>query len=118
MKKLKTLVVVLGFFTTSIFAQLNVEATILRDSKSENISKIYLDIKDNAQIKWGDDSKMVFYNINKQSTAFFDFHEFKRSYKTISENCELKWSKLKGEAATTNYVMTVYCIKKQLKSIY
>lgn len=68
---MRKLIICLNLFFTSFtcLAQLNPEATVMKESYPE----AYNQIRRTAIEKWNDDHEMIVYNINEEATAWVEY---------------------------------------------
>ena len=118
MKKL-TLITMGLLFTSLLFAGgLNANASELK----ENFTDIYEAVKTRAVGEWGDDHRMVVYEINKQSDAIIEAALLLKEYPEITVSALYKWAD--GDISRTEDIytfsvdwrMVVYTAKKQIEA--
>lgn len=119
---MKKLTLTLVFILTTFFAsaQLNNKAEVMRkDSSGDFVNKIYKSIRAEAVHKWGDNNKMIVYEINKQVDDWYamfigDIEKYvKKDKKRFFKYC-IKW---RGETkGSTNWSMVKYEIDNDEKN--
>ncbi len=113
MKKIFLLLLLL--ITSTINAQLNSNAKLIKDKLPEEYDLIKL----LASEDWEGDHKMMLYTINNQSDSFVKVIEFKKTStydETILVKAISEWSKVIKGKNCTDWKMVEYTYKNQIKA--